>query len=204
MRRGALALLLVLAACSTGAEREVARMNQATAVALADMAACSARAEASAPFRALKSRLPPTDGSLTGDTSGLSSRDVSQVTKIARQKIIKNLEITRKPMIAICSKQGGRTSGCHGRRARLALQPIRELLLQICCRCSHRQQLVQFMVVVSGNRRRRPVADFPGEKIEILLDPRGVCPKMVTRKWANMAHFPVRYDRVAEVIASCP
>jgi len=51
------------------------------------------------------------------------------------------------------------------------------------------------MVVASGNPRRRPVADFPGEKIEILLDPRGVCPKMVTRKWANMAHFPVRYDK---------
>jgi hypothetical protein len=60
------------------------------------------------------------------------------------------------------------------------------------------------MIVVSGNRRRRPVADFPGEKIEILLDPRGVCPKMVTRKWANMARFSVRYDRVAGVIASYP
>ena len=53
------------------------------------------------------------------------------------------------------------------------------------------------MIVALGNRRRRPAADFPGEKIQMLLDPlmRGVCPKMVTRKWANMAHFPVRYDK---------
>ena len=81
------------------------------------------------------------------------------------------------------------------RLAGLEFQSIRELLLQICCRCSHRQQSIQVMVVASGNPRRRPVADFPGEKIEILLDPCGVCPKMVTRKWANMAHFPVRYDK---------
>ena len=26
------------------------------------------------------------------------------------------------------------------------LQPLREVLLQICCRCSHWQQLVQFMI----------------------------------------------------------
>ena len=26
------------------------------------------------------------------------------------------------------------------------VQPRREVLLQICCRCSHRQQLVQFMI----------------------------------------------------------
>ena len=60
-------LLPVLAscstACSTGAEREVARMNRATDTALAEMNACSARAEASAPFRLLKPKLPPTDGS---------------------------------------------------------------------------------------------------------------------------------------------
>jgi len=83
------------------------------------------------------------------------------------------LAITRKLKIAIRSKRGGRTSGsdaaesgCH---ARLALQPIRELLLQIRCRCSHRQQSIQLMVVVLGNRRRRPAADFPDEKIQILL-----------------------------------
>jgi hypothetical protein len=51
-----------LAACSTGAEREVARMNRATTVALSDMAACSARAEASGAFRQLRAKLPPVDG----------------------------------------------------------------------------------------------------------------------------------------------
>ena len=63
---------------------------------------------------------------------------------------MKKLAIARKPMIAICSKQGGRTGGCHGRRAWLALQPLRELLLQICCRCSHRQQSIQFMIADWG------------------------------------------------------
>jgi hypothetical protein len=61
--RAALALAFFLAACSTEAEREVARMNQATTVALAEMAACSARAEASDAFRQLKPKLPPVDGS---------------------------------------------------------------------------------------------------------------------------------------------
>jgi len=60
------------------------------------------------------------------------------------------------------------------------------------------------MIVAMASRRRRPVADSPGEKIDILLDPRGVCPKMVTGKWPNMGRFPVRYDPVAEVIASFP
>jgi len=60
----ALALAAALAACSTEAEREVARMNQATTVALGEMAACSARAEASDAFRRLKTRLPPVDGTL--------------------------------------------------------------------------------------------------------------------------------------------
>jgi hypothetical protein len=62
---------------------------------------------------------------------------------------------------------------------------------------------MQFMIVASANPRRRPVADF-GEKIEILRDPRGACPTTVTRKWANMAQFSVRYDGVAGVIASYP
>jgi hypothetical protein len=62
--RAVLALAVVLAACSTEAEREVARMNQATTVALEQMAACAARAEASDAFRQLKSRLPPVDGTL--------------------------------------------------------------------------------------------------------------------------------------------
>jgi hypothetical protein len=62
--RAVLALAFVLAACSTEAEREVARMNQATTVALEQMAACAARAEASDAFRQLKSRLPPVDGTL--------------------------------------------------------------------------------------------------------------------------------------------
>jgi hypothetical protein len=37
-------------------------MNQATTVALAEMAACSSRAEASDAFRQLRAKLPPTDG----------------------------------------------------------------------------------------------------------------------------------------------
>jgi len=60
--RAAIALLLALAACSTGAEREVARMNQATGVALNEMAACTQRAEASDAFRQLRAKLPPVDG----------------------------------------------------------------------------------------------------------------------------------------------
>ena len=62
--RAGIALLFVLAACTTQAEREVARMNQATTVALAEMAQCSARAEASEPFRRLRAKLPPVDGTL--------------------------------------------------------------------------------------------------------------------------------------------
>jgi len=68
LRPGRIALALILAAslaaCSTEAERELARMNRATTVALGEMAACSARAEASDAFRQLKARLPPVDGSL--------------------------------------------------------------------------------------------------------------------------------------------
>jgi hypothetical protein len=67
-RLGGIALALILAAavaaCSTEAEREVARMNRATTVALGEMATCSARAEASDAFRQLKARLPPVDGTL--------------------------------------------------------------------------------------------------------------------------------------------
>jgi len=37
----------------------------------------------------------------------------------------------------------------------VGLQPIRELLLQICCRYSHRQQSMQFMIAGSENRQRR-------------------------------------------------
>jgi hypothetical protein len=59
-----IALLCGLPACTTAAEREVARMNRQTTVALAEMAQCSARAEASAPYRQLRARLPPVDGTL--------------------------------------------------------------------------------------------------------------------------------------------
>jgi hypothetical protein len=59
-----MALLLGLAACTTAAEREVARMNRQTTVALGEMARCSARAEASEPFRQLRAKLPPVDGTL--------------------------------------------------------------------------------------------------------------------------------------------
>jgi hypothetical protein len=64
----ALSLAATLAACSTEAERELARMNSATTVALNEMAACAARAEASDAFRQLKARLPPVDGSLPSAT----------------------------------------------------------------------------------------------------------------------------------------
>ena len=39
-----------------------------------------------------------------------------------------------------------------GRRARFALQPIREGLLQICCRCSQPKQSIQFVIVGSRSR----------------------------------------------------
>ena len=71
---------------------------------------------------------------------------------------MKKLTITRKPMITIRSKQERRIGGCDAAetgRARLAFQPIREVLLQICCRCNHWQQSVQFMVAGLGNRQRR-------------------------------------------------
>jgi len=60
--KAGLALLLALAACTTEAEREVARMNRETTVALVEMAQCSSRAEASDAFRQLRAKLPPTDG----------------------------------------------------------------------------------------------------------------------------------------------
>ena len=62
-----LALLLGLAACTTAAEREVARMNRETTMALGEMAQCSARAAASEPYRQLRAKLPPVDGSLPSD-----------------------------------------------------------------------------------------------------------------------------------------
>jgi len=53
---------------------------------------------------------------------------------------MKKLAITRKLMIAILSKQGERTgaSEAAGPAAapRLEVQPMREFLLQICCRCN--------------------------------------------------------------------
>ncbi len=64
--------------------------------------------------------------------------------------IMKKLAIMRKPMIAI--RSGPRRRAGHsdatdtGRSTRFALQPAREVLLQICCRCSHRQQSMQFMI----------------------------------------------------------
>ena len=66
--RAGIALLFGLAAgtsgCTTNAEREVARMNRQTTMALDEMAQCSARAQASAPYRQLRAKLPPVDGSL--------------------------------------------------------------------------------------------------------------------------------------------
>ena len=59
---------------------------------------------------------------------------------IATEKSMKKLAITRKLMIAILSKQGERTgaSEAAGPAAapRLEVQPMREFLLQICCRCN--------------------------------------------------------------------
>jgi hypothetical protein len=83
----ALALLVALAACSTQAEREVARMNRATDTALAEMNACSARAEASGPFRQLRPKLPPTDGSppsstLLADTSRPTAAEAALLVEL--------------------------------------------------------------------------------------------------------------------------
>jgi hypothetical protein len=66
MARAKLAVLLVtaitLGACSTGAQREVSRMNEATSVAVTDIDACWRRLENSDPYRALKTKLPPSNG----------------------------------------------------------------------------------------------------------------------------------------------
>ena len=59
-----MALLFGLAARTTAAEREVARMDRETTVALGEMAQCSARAEASEPYRQLRAKLPPVGGAL--------------------------------------------------------------------------------------------------------------------------------------------
>jgi hypothetical protein len=58
-----LATAMTLGACATGAQREVARMNKATTVAVTDIDACWQRVESSAPYQALKAKLPPADGS---------------------------------------------------------------------------------------------------------------------------------------------
>jgi hypothetical protein len=67
MTRVKLALLLAsalaLGACATAAQREVARMNKATTAAVTNIDACWQRVESSAPYRALKGKLPPPDGS---------------------------------------------------------------------------------------------------------------------------------------------
>ena len=83
----AIAAAVALAACSTQAEREVARMNRATDPALAEMNACSARAEASGPFRQLKPKLPPTDGSptapaLLADTSRPTASEAALLVEL--------------------------------------------------------------------------------------------------------------------------
>ena len=76
---------------------------------------------------------------------------------------MKELAIIKKQMIAIRSKRGagaGRSGMADtGRRARFAPRPIREVLLQICCRCSQLKQSIQFMIVDSRSRSARPEAD---------------------------------------------
>ena len=51
--------------------------------------------------------------------------------------------------------QSGHPSICAGMRGRgsFIFQPKREVLLQICCRCSHWQQSVQFMIAGPWSRR---------------------------------------------------
>lgn len=83
----AIALSFAIAACATQAEREVARMNRATDSALAEMNTCSAGAETSGPFRQLKPKLPPTDGSsplpaLLADRSRPSPSEVALLVEL--------------------------------------------------------------------------------------------------------------------------
>jgi hypothetical protein len=57
---------------------------------------------------------------------------------------------------------------------------MREVLLQICCRCSYRQQSMQFLIVVhaavrstQGQEAEVEVAGIPGRMFTpITLDPR--------------------------------
>jgi hypothetical protein len=55
--------LLCLSACATGAQREAARMNEATQVALSDGIAARNRAAALPSYQVLKDKLAPLDGS---------------------------------------------------------------------------------------------------------------------------------------------
>ncbi len=80
-------LLSALTACSTQAEREVARMNRVTDSGLAAISACGARAEEAGPFRQLKPRLPPTDGSppspaLLADTSRPTAAEAALLVEL--------------------------------------------------------------------------------------------------------------------------
>ena len=90
-------------------------------------------------------------------TAGIMTKTIPRI--IPTGKIMKKLAITRKLMIAVRSKRGGKTGGCDAaktdRFARPTVQPIRELLLQIYSRCSYRQQSMQFKIAGAGNRQRR-------------------------------------------------
>jgi hypothetical protein len=72
--------------------------------------------------------------------------------------------IMKKLMITIRSRRrapGGplRPGRTGPRAAWVPFQPTREVLLQICCRCSHRQQSTQFTIVGSRNRHRQTGVD---------------------------------------------
>jgi hypothetical protein len=54
------------------------------------------------------------------------------------------------PRGRLCRNRRGASNAADARRcARFEFQPIREVLLQSCCRCSHRQQSIQFMIAGS-------------------------------------------------------
>jgi hypothetical protein len=89
--------------------------------------------------------------SMTGIVHGINEVRHPEEAAPSRRHLRRLLR-TRRPSRRTHEAQSGHPSICAGMRGRgsFIFQPKREVLLQICCRCSHWQQSVQFMIAGSS------------------------------------------------------
>ena len=82
VRWAALAIVLLCSACATGAQREAARMNEATKLAISDGIAGRNRAAALPSYQILKDKLAPLDGN-PPSMALLANRDRPNAEEVA-------------------------------------------------------------------------------------------------------------------------